>query len=111
MSFTYALRIYFGFWPAVTLNFGQTKLSRADSCQWVNVWFCLRQTQPFDYIRKKLTEHEVTMGAAPEILPLQHPKSLDISGRRSITLLRNLSVTANFLRFQIGVKKEPPPCG
>jgi hypothetical protein len=68
MSFTYALRIYFGIWPAVTLNFGQTKLSRADSCQWVNVWFCLRQAQSSDYIREKLTEHEVAEVAAPEIL-------------------------------------------
>jgi hypothetical protein len=67
MSFTAALRIYFGIWPAVTLNFGQTKLSRADSCQWVNVWFCFRQAQAPDYIRQKLTEHEVTAGAAPKI--------------------------------------------
>ena len=67
MSFTYALRIYFGIWPAVTLNFGQIKLSRADSCQWVNVWFCLPQARAPDYIGQKLTEHEVTAGAAPKI--------------------------------------------
>jgi hypothetical protein len=55
------------------LNFGQSTLSRADSCQWVNVWFCLRQAQSPDYIREKLTEHEVTAGAAPKKLILQQP--------------------------------------
>ena len=67
MSFTYALRIYFGIWPAVTLNFGQTKLRRADSCQWVNVWFLLVSSRKLEVGRKKLTEHEVTAGAAPKI--------------------------------------------
>ena len=41
----------------------------------------------------------------------QQPKPLDVSGRRSITLHRNLSVTPNFLRPQTGVKKETPPGG
>jgi hypothetical protein len=81
------------------LNFGQSTLSLADSCQWVNVWFCLRQAQAPDYIRQKLNEHEVPEGAAPGVLIRSDRKALDFSGWRSITLLRNLSVTRYFLAF------------
>jgi len=61
--------------------------------------------------RKKLTEHEVALVAAQGISYPRQPKPLDVSGWRSITLPRNLSVTANFLRTQTGIKKETPPGG
>jgi len=38
-------------------------------------------------------------------------KMIDVSGRISITLPRNLSVTANFLRPQSEAKKETLPGG
>jgi len=97
--------------PPLQLNFGQTRLSRADSCQWVNVWFLQGRSGQAEERRKKLTEHEVALVAAQGISYPQQPKPLDVSGRRSIPLPRNLSVTANFLRPQTGAKKETPPGG
>jgi len=43
------------------LNFGQSTLSRADSCQWVNVSFIRKSLKT----KAKVTEHEVAMVAAP----------------------------------------------
>ena len=97
--------------PPLQLNFGQTRLSRADSCQRVNVWFLPVRSRMSEVGRKKLTEHEVAAVAAHGISYPQQPKPLDVSGWRSITLHRNLSVTANFLRPQNGAKKETPPGG
>ena len=45
---------------------------------------------------KKLTEHEVPEVAAQGVLIRSNRKALDVSGRRSIPLLRNLSVTSYF---------------
>jgi len=111
MSFTYALRIYFGIWPAVTFKFRADQIVPGGFLSRVNVWFCLRQTQAPDYIGQKLTEHEVTAGAAPNISISSTQSPLTFPHRRSITLLPNLSVTAIFLRPQTGVKKETPPGG
>jgi len=72
--------------PPLQLNFGQTKLSRADSCQWVNVWFLQGRSRESEAEREKLTEHEVAEVAAPGISYPQQPKPLDVSGWRSITL-------------------------
>jgi len=49
------------------LNFGQSTLSRADSCQWVNVWFLQGRNGQEEGRSKKLTEHEVPEVAAPGI--------------------------------------------
>jgi len=54
--------------PPLQLNFGQTRLSRADSCQWVNVWFLQGRSGQAEERRKKLTEHEVAAVAATEIV-------------------------------------------
>jgi len=43
-------------------------LSRADSCQWVNVWFLHGSDGQAEERRKKLTEHEVVEVAALEII-------------------------------------------
>jgi len=53
--------------PPLKLNFGQTTLSRADSCQWVNGWFLQGRSRKAEVGRKKLTEHEVAEVAAQEI--------------------------------------------
>jgi hypothetical protein len=63
--FTDALRIYFGIWLTVKLNFGQKKLSRADSSQWANVWFLPGRSRKAEVVSKKLTEREATGGDAP----------------------------------------------
>jgi len=54
--------------PPLQLNFGQTRLSRADSCQWVNVRFLQGRGGQAVRRRKKLTEHEVAEVAAPGII-------------------------------------------
>jgi hypothetical protein len=54
--------------------FGHTALSRADSCQWVNVWFLQFRSWKSEVGRKKLTEHEVTAGAAPGYYKPAAPK-------------------------------------
>jgi len=54
--------------PPLQLNFGQTRLSRADSCQWVNVWFLQGSGGQAEERRKKLTEHEVAAVAALKII-------------------------------------------
>jgi len=97
--------------PPLQLNFGQTRLSRADSCQWVNVWFLQGRSGQTEQRGKKLTEHEVAEVAAPGIILRSNQSPLTFPHRRSITLHRNLSVTANFLRPQTGAKKETPPGG
>jgi len=54
--------------PPLQLNFGQTKLSRADSCQWVNVWFLQIRSWKSEVGGEKLTEHEVAEVAAHVII-------------------------------------------
>ena len=51
---------------------------------------------------------EVTKEFRKEV---KNPEQLLLNIKLSITLSRNLSVTANFFRTQIGVKKEIPPGG
>jgi len=58
MRFTGALRVYFGIWLTVKLNFGQKRLSQADSCQGRYVSF----NQKTQNTKEKVTEHEVTGG-------------------------------------------------
>jgi len=86
-------------------------LSRADSCQWVNVWFLQIRSWKSEVGREKLTEHEVAAVAAQEIILRSNLSPLTFPHRRSIPLPRDLSVTANFLRTQNGAKKETPPGG
>jgi len=81
--------------PPLQLNFGQTRLSRADSCQGrmsVSVFRGL-----------KVTEHKVTGGDAPKVVICITGRPLTFPVWRSITLHRNLSVTANFLWTLTGV--------
>jgi len=58
MRFTGALRVYFGIWLTVKLNFGQKRLSQADSSQGRDVSF----NQWKKDTKGKVTEHEVTGG-------------------------------------------------
>jgi len=55
---TGAFRVYFGIWLTVKLNFGQRRLSQADSSQGRNVSFNQREEDT----KGKVTEHEVTGG-------------------------------------------------
>jgi len=96
MSFTYALRIYFGIWPAVTLNFGQTRLSRADSCQ--------GRMSVSAFRGLKVTEHEVTGDDALKVIICMTGRPLTFPIWRSIPLTWNLSVTANVHCNQFLVK-------
>ena len=111
MSFTYALRIYFGFWPAVTVKF------RADQIEpggFLSMGECLvftRQNWTGRREKEKADQTRSGGGCCSENNSPQQPKPLDVSGRRSITLPHNLSVTANFLRPQTWAKKETPPGG
>jgi len=45
MSFTYALRIYFGFWPAVTVKFRADQIEPGGFLSGANVSFCLSWTE------------------------------------------------------------------
>jgi len=55
-------------------------LSRADSCQWVNVWFLQGGSGQADVGRKKLTEHEVALVAAPKIIIRSNRNPLTFPG-------------------------------
>jgi len=66
--------------PPLQLNFGQTRLSRADSCQWVNVWFLQDRSGQAEERRKKLTEHEVAEVAAQGIIICSNQSPLTFPG-------------------------------
>jgi len=77
-------------------------------------FFNPRKGFPSDGRKEKADRTRSGGGCCSGNINQQHPKSLDVSGRRSPSidgLHRNLSVTANFLRPQTGVKKETPPGG
>jgi len=111
LSFTAALRLYIGFWLAVKFKF------RADQLEpggFLSMGECLVFTSQ-KWIgrggKEKADRTRSGFGCCTGNNYPQQPKPLDFSGRRSITLPRNLSVTANFLRPQTGAKKETPPGG
>ena len=68
MSFTYALRIYFGIWPAVTVKFRADQIEPGGFLSRVNVWFLPVRSRKTEVGRKKLTEHEVAEVAAQGII-------------------------------------------
>jgi len=106
LNFTTALWIYFGIWPAVTVKF------RADQIEpggFLSMGECLvftRRKWTGRCGKEKADRTRSGFGCCSENNHTQQPKPLDVSGWRSITLPRNLSVTANFLRTQSGVKKK-----
>jgi len=111
LSFTTALWIYFGIWPAVIVKF------RADQIEpggFLSMGECLVFTRQKWTARREKEKADRTRsggGCCSGNNSLQRPKPLDVSGRRSIPLPGNLSVTANFLRLQTWAKKETPPGG
>jgi len=67
----------------------------------VNVWFLQGRGRQAEVRGKKLTEHEVAAVAAYGTILRSNQSPLTFPHRRSITLPRNLSVTANFLRHRL----------
>jgi len=76
------------------LNFGQSTLSRADSCQWVNVSFIRYRI----YTNGKVTEHEVALVAAYGTIIRSDQGPLTFPIRRSIPLPRKFECNKVFLR-------------
>jgi len=81
------------------LNFGQSTLSRADSCQWVNVWFLPVRSRKSEDGRKKLTEHEVALVTAHRTIVRSNQSPLTFPGGDQYLCPVNLSVTMYFLVF------------
>jgi len=77
------------------LNFGQSTLSRADSCQWVNVSFIRNRQKRIE----KVTEHEVALVAAPGTIVCSDQGPLTFPGGDQYLCPVNLSVTRYFLAF------------
>ena len=67
MSFTYALRIYFGIWPAVTVKFRADQIEPGGFLSMGECHFFYPVTERSDETDKKMTEHEVAAVAAQEI--------------------------------------------
>jgi len=118
LSFTTALWIYFGIrqwtdfvWPAVTVKF---RANQIEPGGFLSMGECLVFTGQKLEVRSGKEKADRTRsgeGCCSENNHALQPKPLDVSGWRSIPLRRNLSVIANFLRPQTGVKKETPPGG
>jgi len=102
LFFTTALWIYFGIWPAVTVKF------RADQIEpggFLSMGECLvftRQRWIGGRGKEKADRTRSGGGCCSRNNHPQQPKPLDVSGWQSITLRRNLSVIANFLRPETG---------
>jgi hypothetical protein len=68
MSFTYALRIYFGIWPAVTVKFRADQIEPGGFLSMGECHFFYPVTVRCDVTNKKMTEYEVAEVTAPEII-------------------------------------------
>jgi len=107
LSFTTALWIYFGIWPAVTVKF------RADQIEpggFLSMGECLvftRQWWTGSREKEKADRTRSGGGCCSGNNHPQQPKPLDVSASAINTFAPNLSVTANFLRPQTGKKKKP----
>jgi len=67
MSFTYALRFYFGIWPAVTVKFRADQIEPGGFLSMGECHFFYSVTERSDVTDKKMTEHEVAAVAAPKL--------------------------------------------
>jgi len=68
LSFTTALWIYFGIWPAVTVKFRADQIEPGGFLSMGECHFFYPVTERSDVTEKKMTEHEVAEVAAPGII-------------------------------------------